>query len=62
MKKITLPNEHWQGQQKLARAKLARSEAPDKQVEELTQQMIAGAGMAISARIPGPVVCAESDT
>jgi hypothetical protein len=42
VKNITLPNEHWQGPQKLARAKLARSEAPDEQVEELTQQVIAG--------------------
>ena len=34
---MSLPNEHWQGQQKLARAKLARLEAPDKEVEASAQ-------------------------
>lgn len=40
MKKISIPNERWQSQQRAAWAKLARSEAPDKQVEELAQEMI----------------------
>jgi hypothetical protein len=40
VKNMSLPNEHWQGQQKLARAKLARSEAPDKEVEASAQEMI----------------------
>jgi hypothetical protein len=40
VKKISIPNEHWQSQQRAAWAKLARSEAPDKQVEELAQEMI----------------------
>jgi hypothetical protein len=35
-------NERGQSQQRVAWAKLARSEAPDKQVEELMQQVIAG--------------------
>jgi hypothetical protein len=30
---MSLPNEHWQGQQKVARAKLAKLEAADKEVE-----------------------------
>ncbi len=40
MKKTSIPNEHWRSQQRAAWAKLARSEAPDKQVEELAQEMI----------------------
>ena len=38
---MSKPNEHWQSQQKTAWAKLARSEAPDQQVEECTDEMIA---------------------
>lgn len=41
MKKTTIPNERWQSQQRAAWAKLARSESPDKQVEEFAQEMIA---------------------
>ena len=37
---MSLPNEHWQGQQKLARAKLARLEATDKEVEASAQEII----------------------
>jgi hypothetical protein len=40
VKNISLPNEHWQAQQKPAWAKLARSEAPDKEVEASAQEMI----------------------
>ena len=36
------PNERWQSQQKTALAKLARSERPDQQVEDLAEQMITG--------------------
>ena len=35
-------NERWQSQQKTALAKLARSERPDQQVEDLAEQMITG--------------------
>ena len=42
MKKISKPNESWQSQQKTAWAKLARSEAPEKEVQELAEQMITG--------------------
>jgi hypothetical protein len=42
VKKPGIPNERGQSQQRVAWAKLARSEAPDKQVEELMQQVIAG--------------------
>ena len=42
MKKTSIPNERWQSQQRAAWAKLARSEAPDKQVEGLAQETIAG--------------------
>ena len=40
MKKISIPNERWQSQQRAAWAKLARSEAPDKPVEASAQEMI----------------------
>ena len=40
MKKISKPNESWQSQQKTAWAKLGRSEAPEKEVHELAEQMI----------------------
>lgn len=36
------PSERWQSQQKTALAKLARSERPDQQVEELAEQIITG--------------------
>ena len=39
---MSVPNERWQAQQKTAWAKLARSEAPDKEVQELVEQMITG--------------------
>jgi hypothetical protein len=39
---MDLPNERWQSQQKTAWAKLARSEAPQKEVQELAEQMITG--------------------
>jgi predicted outer membrane protein len=40
VKKISIPDERWQSQQRAAWAKLARSEAPNKQVDELAQEMI----------------------
>ena len=40
VKKISRPDERWQSQQRAAWAKLARSEAPDKQVEASVQEMI----------------------
>jgi predicted outer membrane protein len=40
MKMMSIPNERWQSQQKVAWAKLARSEAPDQQVEDFAEQMI----------------------
>jgi hypothetical protein len=36
------PNERWQSQQKTAWAKLVRLEAPQKEVQELAEQMITG--------------------
>lgn len=42
MKKISIPNERWQSQQRAARAKLARSEASDKEVEASAQGVITG--------------------
>lgn len=37
-----VPNERWQSQQRTAWAKLARSEAPKKEVQELAEQMLGG--------------------
>ncbi|SRR6266478_1240887 len=37
---MSIPDERWQSQQRAAWAKLARSEAPDKQVEASAQEMI----------------------
>jgi hypothetical protein len=50
---ITIPNERWQSQQRAAWAKLARSEAPDKQVEASTQEMITGREWLFQQEYPG---------